>query len=55
MWDAGIWSMRYRGYSWKQLIDVLKREGADSDHGLLVDAEIARRMEVKAVERQASE
>lgn len=51
MWDEGIWAMRYRSYEWSRLVDLLKEHGPDSDHGRLVDAEIARRLEAK---RQAS-
>ncbi|MGJ3625935.1 hypothetical protein AB5I41_31000 [Sphingomonas sp. MMS24-JH45] len=49
MWDAGIWAMRYKSYTWQQLVDLLERHGPESEHGLLVDAEIARRMEQIAV------
>lgn len=48
MWDKGIWEMRYRGDSWKELVDALERFGKDSEHGLLIDAEIARRVATKA-------
>lgn len=51
MWDREIWRGRYTHYSWQSLLELLKEHDPDSDHGKLIDEEIARRLEAK---RQAS-